>query len=133
MDTLQTIVKETGTSPAQSPDIWLLIALLELLIIIALLVRIFHTRRRKSEKEEMKAKILKEGDIDFGNIINSSFKAKDLYDELKKKCHPDLFSTNEELNAKATEIFALLVKNKHDYAALCQLKKRAEQELNIHF
>ena len=56
-----------------------------------------------------------------------------LYDLLKKKCHPDRFSTQPELVEKATEIFALIVKNKYNHQALLELKERAEKELNIHF
>ncbi len=133
MDSIRTIVKETAAAHGQTHDLWMYIAIAELILILVLCLRIFATRRRKPEKDEIKNKILKEGDIDFGNVINSSFKAKGLYDMLKKRCHPDLFPTDGALNAKATELFALLVKNKHDYAALCKLKERAEKELGIHF
>lgn len=68
---------------------------------------------------------------DFKNIMDSAFGAKDLYDKLKGKCHPDNFSTNLILFDKATEIFALIVKNKYNYRELIFLKERAEKELNI--
>ena len=60
-----------------------------------------------------------------------SFKAKALYDKLKRVCHPDKFAKNEILTQKATEIFSLMVRNKHNYSELLKLKERAEKELNI--
>lgn len=112
-------------------NVWKYVAIAEFVIIIALLLRMFVPRCVKSERSRQKEKIMREGDIDFGNVINSSFGAKGLYDELKGKCHPDKFAYDDELNAKATEIFSLLVKNKYDYAALCGLKKRATEELGV--
>lgn len=130
MDSIQ-IVKNAVPAASNASDVWMYIAIVELIIIIALCIKLCVKRKKKSEKEEIKTKILNEGDIDFKNVIDSSFKAKRLYDELKGKCHPDKFATDDELNAKATEIFSLLVKNKHDYAVLLKLKERAINELNI--
>ena len=42
--------------------------------------------------------------VDFDNVINSSFAAKELYDKLKVKCHPDRF-TDADLNKEATRLF----------------------------
>ena len=85
----------------------------------------------RPEREKVKERILREGDVDFSNVIDSSFKAKALYDGLKKVCHPDRFAGDGRLAAKATEIFGLLVRHKHDYAALRGLKERAECELGV--
>ena len=68
---------------------------------------------------------------DFKNIMDSAFGTRNLYDKLKGKCHPDNFSTNLILFDRATEIFALIVKNKYNYRELILLKERAEKELNI--
>lgn len=78
-------------------------------------------------------KVLKGDDKspDFDNIINNAFHAQKLYDDLKGLCHPDKFATNPVLCEKATEIFALLVKNKHNYHELLLLKERIMKELNI--
>lgn len=83
--------------------------------------RFYLKRRLRQAKEEP----------DFKNIMDSAFGAKKLYDKLKGKCHPDNFSTNLILFDKATEIFALIVKNKYNYRELILLKERAEKELNI--
>lgn len=133
MDSIQTVVKNAVPDSGTSYDIWMYVAVAEFVLLVVLCVRLYVVRKRRSEKDELKKRILKEGDIDFANVINSSFKAKGLYDELKKKCHPDKFAKDEVLFAKATEIFGLLVKNKHNYAALCELKERARTELHINF
>ena len=112
-------------------SVWKVVAGVELIVVIALVTAIFVLRRNKSERERQKEKIMGEGDIDFGNVINSSFGAKQLYDVLKGKCHPDKFADDEALNAKATEIFSLLVKNKYDYAVLTELRRRAIEELGV--
>lgn len=105
-----------------------------IIIVIVLLIsfsfgvwRYFH-----SEHFRLKHK-LRQGkeEPDFKNMMDSAFKAKILYDKLKGKCHPDNFSTNSVLFNKATDIFALLVKNKYNYRELNLLKERAEKELNI--
>jgi len=130
---IQTVVKNGMTTSQQGNDLWMYAAIVELILIIVLCIRLFRIgkKRKRSERDEIKAKVMNEGDIDFTNVIKSSFEAKTLYDELKGKCHPDKFPLDSELNAKATEIFGLLVKNKHDYNALCKLKERAINELNI--
>lgn len=130
MDSLQ-VVKNAVSATGHTSDICMYVAIVEFLLIIGLVISLCVACRRKSEKEEMKKKVMGEGDIDFKNVIDSSFKSKELYDALKGKCHPDKFATDESLNAKATEIFSLLVKNKHNYAALCELKERAKKELGI--
>ena len=94
---------------------------------------IWGIRKYRHSKYSHLKKVLKgkNQNQDFSDVINSAFHAKALYDELKGVCHPDKFATNPELCAKATEIFALLVKNKHDYNELLKLKKRIKFELNI--
>jgi len=44
-------------------------------------------------------------DIDFDNIINSSFNSLELYDKLKVKCHPDRFPKDKEINIIAENLF----------------------------
>ena len=95
--------------------------------LIGMLWTYFH-----SERLDLKRHLQQKGkEPDFKNIMDSGFRAKKLYDELKGKCHPDNFSTNLILFDKATEIFALIVENKYNYRELILLKERAEKELNI--
>lgn len=132
-DTLQNVIRDTTAEPASPTNIWLYVAIIELICILWLLLRLYRLHRKNSEKERLKQQVMNEGYIDFANVIDSSFKAKDLYNELKGKCHPDKFAKDETLNAKATEIFSLLVKNKYNYKVLCELKERAQKELHINF
>lgn len=112
-------------------NLWFWFAIIEMVIIIFLL---FAKRRNKTvnAKQQFK-KEAKEGEIDFGNIINSSFHVKPLYDELKIKCHPDRFPADTEKNVIALEIFQEISKNKTDYKKLMELKDLAEIKLNIKF
>lgn len=89
-------------------------------------------KRRNAEQAALKRKWQK-GEVDFDAVINSAFHSQEMYDLLKKRCHPDRFSTQPELIDKATELFALISKHKYDYAMLCKLKERAEKELGIQF
>lgn len=112
-------------------NLWLWIAIIELVIIIFILI----TKRKNkavNAKQQFK-KEAKEGEIDFGNIINSSFHVKPLYDELKVKCHPDRFPTDDEKNAIALELFQEISKNRTDYKKLTELKELAKIKLNIKF
>lgn len=131
-DSIQTTVSASPVSGlATGNNVWLYVSAAELLVILFLCLALFRKRKPKSERQRLKDHVMSEGDIDFGNIIDSSFKAKSLCDQLKKVCHPDLFAKDEEKNRIATEIFALLMKNKHNYAELCRLRERAINELGI--
>ena len=82
---------------------------------------------QKSEKAKLREKVLREN-IDFSNIVESSLKAKELYDELKVIAHPDRFQ-DQEIIAKATELFQLIHQHKGDYKILLELKARVYSEL----
>lgn len=123
------ILSDTDKTTFSSTNYWMWIAIIELVLIIYMLFF-----RNKTESPTIKFKReAKEGDIDFGNIINSSFHVKPLYDELKVKCHPDRFSTDIEKNKVALELFQEITKNKTNYKKLTELKELAKQKLNINF
>lgn len=67
--------------------------------------------------------------VDFSTITHDWDKAKQLYDSLKKKCHPDLYKG--ERNKEATLIFQRLMQSKYDYAELQKVKKEAEEKLGF--
>jgi len=114
-----------------SINIWLWIAIIEFLIIIYLLF--FKKNKRILSTKEKFKKESKDGDIDFGNIIKSSFHVKPLYNELVVKCHPDKFPIDSEKNKIALELFQEISKNKTDYKKLIELKEIAKVKLNINF
>lgn len=125
------LIAMTDSTSSDSINFWFWIALIELLIIIYF---IFFKKKNTvlSAKEQFK-KDSKEGEIDFGNIINSSFHVKPLYDELKVKCHPDKFPNDTEKNKIALDLFQEISKNKTDYKKLIELKELAKDKLNINF
>ena len=91
--------------------------------------KFFKSVFAKSEKDILRDDILNES-IDFGNVVSSSLLAKDLYDELKKICHPDRFQNELDIN-KANELFQLITQYKGDYDKLLQIKVRIYKELPI--
>jgi hypothetical protein len=116
---------ETGT------NWWFWIAIAEFgLIIILILFRRKYTgshSRREFKKESINQ------DIDFNNIINSSFNSEALYDVLKAKCHPDRFPTDLEKNAIAENLFQEISISKTNVNRLLELKQEAEKKLSINF
>lgn len=113
-----------------SSSIWFWVSIIEFVIILTLLIisnrKNFKNTKFKSEKDM----ILNE-DVDFNNIINSSFNSKVLYDELIRKCHPDKFVDNAEKNKIAMSLSQEITKNKNDIKLLLELKDEAIKKLNI--
>ena len=107
---------------------WMVIAIIELIIIIALL---FSKNKADSKKRSIKKQVMEEGKIDYSNIIASSFGAEALYKELIKKCHPDRFAPDKERVAIANDISTRIGKNQHDLKKLNELKEEAVNKLNI--
>lgn len=68
-------------------------------------------------------------DVGFDVITHDWEKARLLYNELKRECHPDKFSDGKKVIA--TKIFQSLVANKYNYPILLEIKRKAVNELNI--
>jgi len=123
----QTVSQEAGNSLFLNWWMWL--AFVEFIIIIFLLFK----KRVKSEgtaKRRFKKEALGQ-EVDFDNIIDSSFNSAHLYDELKVKCHPDRFPTDMKKNAIAVGLFQEISKNRNNIKRLLELKEEAIQKLNI--
>lgn len=84
---------------------------------------------KKSERSKFREEVLSER-IDFANVVSSSLLAKQVYDELKVKVHPDRFQDPETIS-RATELFQIIHQNKGDYSRLIELKELAYRELPI--
>ncbi|WP_396199545.1 molecular chaperone DnaJ [Flavobacterium sp.] len=110
---------------------WLWIAVIEFVIILLLILFKF-IKPNDTIKQKIKKESLKE-EIDFNNIINSSFNSKQLYDELKVKCHPDRFPNDKEKNIIADKLFQEITENQNNSMRLTELKEEAKQKLNINF
>ena len=125
----QAITKTTETG--EHTNWWMWLAIAEFGIITFLILK-EQLKPKDTAKQRFKNESLKQ-DIDFGNIINSSFNSIQLYDELKVKCHPDRFPTDKEKNTIAENIFQEISKNKNNVKRLLELKEEATQKLNINF
>jgi hypothetical protein len=112
-------------------NLWMWLSIIEFAFIIFLLLR-SKSKRVETAKVKFKNESLKEN-IDFDNIINSSFNSTQLYDELKVKCHPDRFPNDEGKNTIAQLIFQEITKNKTNIKRILELKEEAKQKLNINF
>lgn len=129
-DTLQAMVDslEQTAQSTTSINVWMIVAIVELVIIVMLLM----LRKPKDNRlSDIKKQVLAEGEIDFANLINSSFNAEELYKELLVKCHPDRFAPDSKMMAIANELSAKITKNKHDIKQLKALKEEAGNKLNI--
>ena len=124
-DTIDVVAEQVSTSGI---NVWMIVALAELIIIIAL----FLSRNKINDKQtELKRKVMAEGDIDIGNTMNSMFNAEPLYKELIRKCHPDRFAPDEEKMAIASELSMRITKNKQNRKNLEALRQEAINKLNI--
>ena len=132
-DSLKVAVQAvTNSTEASEPtNWWMWLAIAELGLIAFLIFR-GKLKPKRSAKHHFKNESLKQ-DVDFNNIINSSFHSIQLYDKLKVKCHPDLFSTDKEKNIIAENIFQEIGRNKNNLKRLIELKEEAIQKLNINF
>ena len=101
------------------------------IIILFLLFRRYNTSKSSSIQKFRKDSL--EQEIDFNNIINSSFNSKEIFDELKVKCHPDRFPTDKEKNIIADKLFQEITRNQNNLKRLIELKEEAKQKLNINF
>ena len=133
MDTLQQTIADTTAIVAEQAtqngiNVWLIIALAEFAVIVALLIRRNHGDNRKSN---LKRKVLAEGDVDFENTVNSMFNSEPLYRELIVKCHPDRFAPDEAKMAIANELSMQITKNRQNIKRLKALCQEAKTKLNI--
>lgn len=116
-------------------NLWMWVAIGEFALIVGL-VLVSRIKRKSNGKQRDKKRFKEESiaqEIDFNNIINSSFHSNELYDKLKVKCHPDRFPTDPKRNEIAEKLFQEITKNKTDVKRLHALKIEAQQKLNINF
>ena len=125
----QIISKTTGTGEPTSWWMWIAIAEFG---VIAFLILKQKFKPKDSARQRFRDESLNQ-DIDFNNIINSSFNSTQLYDKLKVKCHPDRFPIDKEKNSIAENLFQQITKNQNNVKRLLELKEEAIQKLNINF
>lgn len=112
-------------------NFWFWIALAESFAIVYLfLISLKYKRKKQVDFDEQLIVDSKRSAVDMGNVLNSIYQSKALYDKLKIKCHPDRF-TDKETNIIADQLFQEITKNKRNYNKLLDLKQLAEQKLNL--
>lgn len=119
------------TENTDSSNLWLWVAIGEFAIIIGFILA-NRFKRKPNAKQQFKDDSLAQ-EVDFNNIINSSFHSNELYDILKVKCHPDRFPTDPKLNEIAVKLYQEITKSKTNIKRLQELKIEAQQKLNINF
>lgn len=119
------------TENNDSNNLWMWIAIGEFTIIIGFLLA-NRFKRKPNNKQHFKNESLAQ-EVDFNNIINSSFHSNELYNILKVKCHPDRFPTDPKLNEIAEKLFQEITKSKTNIKRLQELKFEAQQKLKINF
>lgn len=130
-DTLSLVIDSISTQVEKSTaySFWMWVAIAEFVVIIILLIA--RTTKMNNTRRDVKQKVKNEGEIDFTNTLASAFHAKEIYDELKVKCHPDRFATDEEKRAIADDLISRIAENKNNYKRLVELRDEAKQKLNI--
>lgn len=133
MDTLQQTIADTSAIVAEQAtqsgiNVWMIIALVELVVIFALLI---GRKQGDNNKSELKRKVMAEGDLDLGNTMNSIGNAGPLYNQLIRACHPDRFAPDEAKMAIANELSMQITKNKQNIKRLEALRQEAKSKLNI--
>lgn len=123
------VAKTTENHDLSNLWMWLAIGEFAIIIVIVLANRF---KRKPNAKQQFKNESL-EKEVDFNNIINSSFHSNELYDILKVKCHPDRFPTDPKLNEIAEKLFQEITKSRTNVKRLQELKIEAQQKLNINF
>jgi|SRR5690554_1128638 len=108
---------------------WLWIAIAEFVIIVYLVIK-YATNKKETLKQKLKKESLGQ-EIDFDNIIDSSFNSNEIYDKLKVRCHPDRFPNDLEKNKIADDLFQEITKNKNNKKRLLELKEEAKEKLNV--
>lgn len=124
----ETLVQDSNVAESNA-NWWFWIAIAEFGLILALLFLNWHSQKNQGRSKFKRAAVNQE--VDFNNIINSSFNSEAIYNELKVKCHPDRFPTDEKKNAIAENISQEISKNKTNVKRLMELKAEAVTKLNI--
>lgn len=124
----ETVPAVQETVEAAGINWWMLIAVVEFILIIALL---FLRKDKNSDKKTIYKEEALKGTVDFKNIVDSSFNATKLYGEMIRKCHPDRFIGDERKVEVANRLSAEISDNKNNIKRLEELRIEAREKLEI--
>ena len=72
-----------------------------------------------------KSELKSSENIDMSNLLNSIHHSKELYKELSKRCHPDIFANKPEYKI-AEELFQKISRNRRNFEQLMLIKEEAK-------
>lgn len=99
---------------------------------IAALLALLYRFQKLRKKHQIKREVIEEtAQVDISTVTHNWKKAKQLYDVLKRDCHPDKFGADKQEDA--TRIFQLVMQNKYKYQELLAVKQEAAEKLGIVF
>jgi flagellar biosynthesis/type III secretory pathway M-ring protein FliF/YscJ len=129
----QAAVKKTEIPILEESNTWIWFSIIGFTIFFVLILFLLKRKSNKNiTRNQFKEDSLK-GEIDYNNIFESSFHGKELYDELKKKCHPDRFPNDPIKNKIALELAQEISENKNNYKKLIELKEIVKSKLGLTF
>ena len=128
-DTIQQLTGQMQQTSSTGINIWLIVTIVEFAVIVYLLLTKLNISN--SKKAQIKNEVMQEGSIDFSNVLNNAFNSKEIYDDLKKKCHPDRFVDDAEREVIANELFQRITQNQHNIDNWRKLREEAVQKLGI--
>lgn len=135
-DTLRTIeqISMENLQNMNSINLWFWISIAEFILLLILCIQCLNrsqtNKEQKNEWQKFRKESLKDN-VDFDNIINSSFHAAELYDRLKVICHPDRFPLDMDKNRIAENLFQEIEKNKNNISRLKELQQEASDKLGV--
>ena len=135
-DTLRTIeqISMENLQNMNSINLWFWISIAEFILLLILCIQCLNrsqtNKEQKNEWQKFRKESLKDN-VDFDNIINSSFHAAELYDRLKVICHPDRFPLDKDKNRIAENLFQEIEKNKNNISRLKELQQEASNRLGV--
>lgn len=99
-------------------------------IVLKIWLKIVKEVKRNSRKQQLKQRTLIESqDVNIASITHNWDKGKQLYDLLKRECHPDKFS-GEKVKV-ATSLFQSILNNQYNYNELLSIKEEAIKRLDL--
>lgn len=125
----QVIVKPTEA--VRYTNLWMWLSIAEFGVVLILILK-NKLKQRNIETGRFKEESLRQN-IDFDNIINSSFNSGKIYNELKTRCHPDRFPVDKEKRTIAENLFQEIAENKNNVKRLIELREEAKDKLDLIF
>lgn len=130
------VIKITQKVPEIIINKWLIVSIIEFALLILLIILYLKSNKKHKSDDyfvDEHVRKFKNTEVDFNNMFNSMFNSKELYDQMKKKIHPDRFPNDLEQNKLASKLATELNESKNDIGKLKEIKAMAEEKLGLTF